>query len=125
MKISFIIFILSIIYYISCSINLIDINLSTDYIIDTNDKTLYPNHIIPKNSIFYFRLQDIGELNKILYLKSNSEINSFIVKVCYFNETPHESEIEDDENWEEFNVIQRYDNNIYYILIYLRIHKVF
>ena len=119
MKISFIIVISLYIGFIFCSTNLIDINIATDYTIDANNKNLYPNKIIPKDSTFYFRLQDIGILNKILLLKTEPEIkNCFIVKYGYFNETPSGSEIDNDENWETVGLIHQYDNNINYFSIY-------
>ena len=119
MKISFIIVISLYIGFIFCSTNLIDINIATDYTIDANNKNLYPNKIIPKDSTFYFRLQDIGVLNKILLLKTDPEIkNCFIVKYSYFNETPSGSEIDNKENWETVGLIHQYDNNINYFSIY-------
>ena len=96
MKVSFIIFILSTIGYISCSINIIDISLSDEYVVNTDDTTLYPDGIIPKDTTFYFRLGDIGEINKFLQIRTLSESQDlFIVKVGYFSESPHESEVVD------------------------------
>ena len=96
MKVSFIIFILSTIGCISCSISIIDISLSDEYVVNTDDTTLYPDGIIPKDTTFYFRLGDIGEINKFLQIRTLSESQDlFIVKVGYFSESPHESEVVD------------------------------
>ena len=119
MKISFIIFILSTIGYISCSINIIDISLSNEYLINTNDSSLYPDGIIPKDTTFYFRLGDIGEINKILQLRTLSERKDlFIVKVGYYLESPHESEVDNYTNWETLKLKRHFYDSVDDICVY-------
>ena len=120
MKISYLIFILSTISFISCKTNLIDISLSTDYTINTNDTEIYPDGIIPKDSTFYFRIQgNISEVNKVLQLRTLSESNNyFIVKAEYFNEVPPESEVDTDENWKTLALEKYQYDGINYVSVY-------
>ena len=119
MKISFIIFILSTIGYISCSTNIIDISVSNEYFVNTNDTTLYPNGIIPKDTTFYFRLGDIGEINNILQLRTLSKSKDiFIVKAGYFVESPHESEVDKDTNLETLKLERHFYDGVDDIFVY-------
>ena len=120
MNISYLIFILSTISFISCKTNLIDISLSTDYIINTSDTEIYPDGIIPKDSTFYFRLQgNISEVDKVFQLRTLSESkNYFIVKAGYYNEVPPESEIDNDENWTTLSLGNYHYDSINYVSVY-------
>ena len=97
MKASDFILFLTIICYVFCLIDINDINLSTEFILDTKE---YPNNIIPNDSTFYFRMETTDIIDKLIQFRAE-EKDSFIVKIATFEEKP---EIEDVEGWNKLEL---------------------